>query len=702
MDVSISDPGTNPMPNGLKRACGLDVWLVDFTYTQQQVSAELIPYAIGGIATYAESRLDFDRPVRLFKYPEDLAQALAENGAPDVIGFSNYIWNGTLSLTFAKRVKELSPKTVIVIGGPNYPILEEDRIDYLRAHPEFDFYIIMEGELAFVTLLDAILDAEMDVEAVKARNLPSIHSIDREDFVRLPSTLARIKDLTEVPSPYLDGRLDRFFDGKLLPIIQFRRGCPFTCTFCVEGDRYFNKIYGNEITKIHAELEYIARRMTEAREKGGRFDLYIADSNFGMYKDDVEIARLIGELRKKCGYPEYLHTATGKNQKERVLEVARLVGGALRLSGSVQTLDPAALENIKRKNIAGDDLMSLAMHAADVDANSYSELILALPGETKEAHYKTLRTVIEAGFNRVIVYQLMMLPGSELSTTETRRKFGMTMRYRVLPRCFGQYDVCGKKLVVAEIEEICVANNTLTFEDYLECRRMHLMISIFYNDGVFSGLLKFIKRAGGSFFHWIELLRDNPAPSRLSEVFDQFVAATKSELWEDRGALAEFIQQPGVMDRYLSGEIGYNLMLTYKSLGMTLYPAEVAEMARTAALRVLEEISQDSPENVRFLDDVLAFDTRRMTNIWQNRDAPVTATVTYDIGTFLDDREEQPLNAFRLENPVTYSFELDEAQRNIIERNLMVFGGDTAGITRILSKVYTKKLLRKPMMLQTQ
>lgn len=702
MDTTITEPGINPTQSGPKRVCALDVWLVDFTYTQQQVAAELIPYAIGGIATYAESRLEFDRPVRLFKYPEDLAQALADDGAPNVIGFSNYIWNGTLSLTFAKRVKELSPETVVVIGGPNYPILKEDRIAYLQAHPEFDFYVIMEGELAFVSLLDALLDAGMDVEAVKARDLPSIHSIDKAGTVRLPATLARIKDLTEVPSPYLDGRLDRFFDGKLLPIIQFRRGCPFTCTFCVEGDRYFNKIYGNEITKTHAELEYIARRMTEVREKGGRFDLYIADSNFGMYKEDVAIAKFIGDLRRECGYPEYLHTATGKNQKERVLEVARLVGGALRLSGSVQTLDPDALENIKRKNIAGNDLMSLAMSAADVDANSYSELILALPGETKEAHYKTLKTVIEAGFNRVIVYQLMMLPGSELSTTETRRKFGMVMRYRVLPRCFGQYDVCGKKLVVAEIEEICVSNNTLTFQDYLECRRMHLMISIFYNDGVFSGLLKFLKRVGGSFYRWIELLRDNPAPGRLGQVFDEFVAATKSELWEDRDALAEFIQQPGVMDRYLSSEIGYNLMLTYKSLGMTLYPTEVAEMARAAALTVLEEIDQDSPENLRFLDDVLAFDARRMANIWRDRDVSVTATVTYDIGAFLEDKAEQPLSAFLFEKPVTYSFELDDAQRNIIERNLMVFGDDMAGITRILSKVYTKKLLRKPTVMEAR
>ena len=39
-------------------------------------------------------------------------------------------------------------------------------------------------------------------------------------------------DLTLIPSPYLSGRLDQFLDGKLMPVIQTNRGCPFSCTFC--------------------------------------------------------------------------------------------------------------------------------------------------------------------------------------------------------------------------------------------------------------------------------------------------------------------------------------------------------------------------------------------------------------------------------------------------------------------------------------
>ena len=36
---------------------GIKIWLVDPTYTQQQISSESMPAAIGGIATFTEKHL---------------------------------------------------------------------------------------------------------------------------------------------------------------------------------------------------------------------------------------------------------------------------------------------------------------------------------------------------------------------------------------------------------------------------------------------------------------------------------------------------------------------------------------------------------------------------------------------------------------------------------------------------------------------
>lgn len=673
----------------------VSIWLADLTYTQQQISAELIPQAIGGIATFLETRIELDQPVRIFKYPEALAAAL-QTGVPDIIGFSNYVWNSNLSSAFARRLRELSPSTIIVFGGPHYPIVAQEQEKYLRDHAEFDFYVVKEGELAFANLVLALLEAKFDREQVKQADLASVHSIDRLGRARLTGAVERLKDLTEIPSPYLLGRMDEFFDGKLLPIIQTNRGCPFGCTFCVEGVSYYNKIYRNAHEKVASEIDYIGKKMRSLREKGGRNDLFIADSNFGMYKDDTATCREIAKAQDSYGWPEYINVATGKNQKARVLEAARLVRGAMRLSGSVQSLDEAVLKNVKRDNIAADQLMRLALEAAEVDANSYSEVILGLPGDSKDAHYRTLRTVVDAGFQKVIPYTMMMLPGSEMCTEESKSKYEMELRFRILPRCFGHFEICGRRVVSAEIEEVCVATNTLPYVDYLNCRKMHLMISIFYNDAVFSALLRFLRTSGVSIFRWLEILRDRKVGGRLGDLIDSFEQATRDELWQNRSDLEAHLAQSGVIERYIAGELGLNLLFTYKSLAMTRHIAELQQLAREAAVDLMRESGLDSPEVLEFVNDAIQYDACRMTNLFAHSDEDVRSNFRYDVEGFMRQREPGPVTDYKLSDPLRMRFVLDADQRATINRGLVLFGSDEAGVGRILSKFHITRLLRRP------
>jgi radical SAM superfamily enzyme YgiQ (UPF0313 family) len=675
--------------------CPLKVWLADLTYTQQAVSADLVPAAVGGIATFAEHHVPLETPIRLFKYPEKLAEALGADGCPDVIGFSCYIWNSTLASAFAKRIKEISPSTVVIFGGPHYPIVAVEQERFLRQRPEIDFYIIKEGELAFQRLIDALWKNDGDPDSIHGQ-IPSVHSIGRDGTPHLLEAIERLRDLSEIPSPYLQGRLDEFFDGRLLPIIQTNRGCPFSCTFCVEGVRYYNKVYRSTTEKVAAEVDYIGRKMVEMRAKGGRNDLFIADSNFGMYRDDLETCQAIAKAQEAYKWPEYINVATGKNQKERVLAAAKLINGALRLSGSVQSLDPEVLQNIKRSNIAPDQLMKLALEAAEIGANSYSETILCLPGDTKERHYGTLRRVIEAGFNMVSTFQLMMLPGSEMCSEESKKKYGMVLRYRVFPRCYGHYEVLGERVVAAEVEEVCVGLDTMSFEDYLECRRMHLMIHIFHNDGIFAAILKYLRAEGLPVFRWLELLRDLSAPKGFAQLVDQFVDETRGELWNTREELEAFTQAPGNIERYVDGEFGNNLLFTYKTCAITQHINALADHARNATRRLLEEAGVASADVLAFIDDALAFQVARATNLFDKLDEAPVVALRYDIADYQDAAEPQPIVAYKWLAGIEYRFALTDDQKDLVRRYLAVFGNTPWGIGRMMTKVFVKRLLRKP------
>ncbi|MFA5117969.1 MAG: radical SAM protein [Candidatus Omnitrophota bacterium] len=687
-----------------KNKSGLKVWLADLTHTGidgQSLGVDTFPLAIGCIATYAESKIQLQEPIRLFRYPHKLAQAFFQEVSPDIIGFSNFVWNSQLSLAIARRLKAYNPKLIVVMGGPNYPLERLKQEDFLRVHPEIDFYILHEGEEAFVNLLTGLTAAGMDAETIKAGSgMPSVQAIDKSGrFLPERGLAHRLENLDEIPSAYVNGKFDEFFDGRLWPLIQTKRGCPFSCTYCTEGNSYYSKVSQFSVAYLREQIEYIGRKMSLVRAQGGRSDLYIGDSNFGMYEEDIETAKALARSYKLYGWPDHINTSTGKNQKQRILEIARIVEGRIVLSGSVQSLDKDVLDNIKRKNISADELMSLAKEARGVDANSYCEVILGLPGETRDSHLKTLKTVVNSGFNKVIPYQLMILSGSELSTEQTRRQYGMQSRFRVLPRAFGIYPFGNKDLVVADIEETCVAGNAMSFQDYIACRVMHLVITIFYNDTVFGTLMTVMKAYEWPIFRFLELIQEAIPESGLKGLFNDFSRHTQAELWDNRDKLEEFIQKPGTIERYVNGQLGFNLLYTFKAYALTHYFDQMADLVRSVVRSMCRQAKECASEGEVIFDTAIRWDAARLANIVKNLDKEVVETFQYDMNRFVSGNNPKDISRYASPIPVTWKFVLTQEQKDYIRRNLKIFGDDPGGIGRVLSNAHTKQLLRRPVLM---
>jgi radical SAM superfamily enzyme YgiQ (UPF0313 family) len=672
-----------------------NIWMADLTYTQQQISSDVIPAAIGGIASFTMHNLKLENKIKLFKYPEKLAQELEKNNFPDIIGFSNYIWNKELSYSFAKNIKEMNPKTIIVFGGPNYPLTTDEQEKFLREHPAVDFYIVREGEIAFANLASELCNKGFDKNKI-SQKLPSVHFINSSDQIILNETADRIKDLTEIPSPYLNGLLEEFFDGKLRPILQTNRGCPFGCTFCVEGKLYYNRVYTNSQEKINLELEYMGKKIIETKEKGSINTLLIVDSNFGMYNQDIPTCEKIAQCQEKYNWPKFISVNTGKNNKEKVLNAAKIVNGAMRLDGSVQSLNPDTLKNIKRTNISADGLMNLALDSAEINADSRSEIILGLPGESKQTHFETIRTILNSGFTHVLSYQLMMLPGTELNIPETREKYDMKFRYRVLPRDVGFFDIKRRKIIAADIEEICVSTNTLSFEDYVDCRKMHLIIQIFNNDGAFESVVKFLRKLNIKMSDWLELIHEEKLEGKITNLFKEYENHTRDELWESKEELKKFIQSPGTIEKYVNGDLGFNLISTFKAIAMTNYIEELKDLAFITLKKVLKNNNKYLNENIEFLKNAIEFDSSKYMNIFGNIESTPSIQIRYDIISFVNSSFEKEISEFRLNNKLIINFELNNYQKEEIKNALKIYGDSRVGIGRILTRINIKKILRQP------
>ena len=687
------------------------IWLADLTHTNSRIISNHMPYGIGCVAAFTEKHINLQNPIRLFKYPKKLSAALEKDGIPDIIGFSNFIWNSQLSLAYAKRIKKVRPETIVIFGGPHYNLTPVEQEKFLCDNPQIDFYVPKEGEIGFTNLITFLINSDLDKSKVKD-NLQSVHSIVENGKVFLTAEVARIRNLTAVPSPYTTGKLDEFFDGTLLPVIQTNRGCPFLCTFCDEGVASLNRVNRRERWQIDSEIEYLAKKLSKLpKDKRGDY-LRIADSNFGMYKEDQITCETIAKCIKKYGWPTQIEVDTGKNDQKKVLKASEIVGGILSLNGSVQSLDEDVMKNMKRENISSEGLMQIALSAKKEGVPTVSQLILCLPGETKKSHFNSISKIIDANFSHVTIFQLGIEPGAEMFSPSEKTKFGLKGRYRVMAECIGKYELFNEKFTVGELEEICYETNSMTFDDYLSCRKMNLIISTFYNTfsiywagynsrPFFDGVLKFLRFQKIAISRWMELLHEEEE-GELKEVFDAFEKASREELWENTDELKKFIHEPAVFEKYLKGSLGYNLQNSFRMLLLTRYINPLKDFTQKTLWKLLKENGKDSLENMAFVNDLLEFDASRIKNITKDIDQIPEITLMYDILKFKDDEKIVSVKDYKLSKPTAVKFVLDELQKNRIKKTIQEEGTEKLdGIGNIIkaspgSNLQSEDVLRTP------
>jgi hypothetical protein len=147
-----------------------------------------LPYSIAMLQAHAQRHLAnpgrYEFALALYK------RVPAEEGVErlrgaEVAAFSLYCWNNRISLEIARRIKEESPRTIIVFGGPQVPNHAEE---FLRANPFIDIAVHGEGEDVFTRILrDGIFGEVGDI--------PGISYIDADGVFVTHSMARRLADL---------------------------------------------------------------------------------------------------------------------------------------------------------------------------------------------------------------------------------------------------------------------------------------------------------------------------------------------------------------------------------------------------------------------------------------------------------------------------------------------------------------------------
>lgn len=532
-----------------------------------------IPYSIGVLASYArqDPRIADEVAFLPFLYRRESPEQIALRiGTVDVLGLSCYVWNWRLSMAVASHVRRRNPDVLIIVGGPHVP---EKEAGFLAANPDIDVAVHGEGEDAFREILLRRLSGEpltgIQSTAVKNR-------ADGEIIVA-PKRV-RMRDLSGLPSPYLTGTFDPIMtqsDGVAwMALWETNRGCPFACTFCDWGSATASKVLEFDWQRLMDELDWFTRHRIGF--------VFGCDANFGIRKRDMEIARALVAAKREHGFPQDFRVCFTKNSTHKIFELASIFhdGGMLKgVSLSMQSLDSATLEIIKRDNIKLDVFADLQQRYNSAKISTYTELIIGLPGETYDSFVGGIDTLLERGqHSQIIIYNCSVMPNAEMGDPEYRKKYGVKT---VLSPIFQAHSVPhDSNDPVAESEPVVIETATMPLADWRRAYRLAWAVQCFHTLGLLQGCAIFLRHYCGIAYR---------------QFYEELIAFADRE---PQGILHRELRiLDGVLDRVLEGK-GFDQVLPEFS-DITWPPEEAA------LLRISVEADAFFAEVARFIDALI-------------------------------------------------------------------------------------------------
>jgi radical SAM superfamily enzyme YgiQ (UPF0313 family) len=431
------------------------------------------PYSVGILRAYAEKNLASGCYEFLpIIYKCDNAGNITENlSLADIVFFSAYLWNFKANLEIARNVKRERPDIIIAFGGPQVPESKDKLTALLQKYPFIDIASFGEGEKPFLRIIEGSRDRRWEA-------VPSVGCRGSGDSISINMFKETIRDLNEIPSPYLSGVFDELMkdnpEEKWQGRIETNRGCPFTCAFCYWGKQSERKIMQFDLDRIYREIDWFSSRRIEF--------VFCCDGNFGILKRDAEIARKVAENKKKYGFPKVFSVQNTKNSREEILELQKVLKDAGLQKGvnlALQSLNGETLRHIGRSNIDNRAYIELQKLLTQNDIPTFTDLIIGLPGETYQSFTNGVAEIMAGGqHNRIQFINLTVLENTLMADPEYQKKHGLKI---VETELIPHHSSLDEKKVV-ETQFLVTATLSMPERDWRKARIFSWMASLLHFD----------------------------------------------------------------------------------------------------------------------------------------------------------------------------------------------------------------------------
>ena len=309
--------------------------------------------------------------------PIDIAEQLLKF-RPRIIGFGVYIWNVTEVTKTVELLKQISPGTVIVLGGPEVSHLP----DSPAAADIADYVVMGAAEKSFRDLCQLILSG----------NRPLQREIQSDELT-----------LDQIQMPY-QYYTDEDIKNRLI-YVEASRGCPFKCEFCLSS---------LDKTSKPIELGLFLDEMDKLHQRGARNFKFI-DRTFNL-KASSSIAILEFFLQRMSD-DLYLHFEVVPDNLPDSLKavIEKFPQHALQFEIGVQTFDEKIQALISRKQDNAKTRENLRWLRESTHAYIHADLIFGLPSDTLTNFAKSFDELVSLKPHEIQLGILKRLRGAPLN-----------------------------------------------------------------------------------------------------------------------------------------------------------------------------------------------------------------------------------------------------------------------------------------------
>jgi len=354
---------------------------------------------------------------------QDIAEKILLKN-PKIIAIGVYIWNVSDVSELIHYIKKVSPKTIIILGGPE--------VSYTPFRVDLDLadYIIQgEGEIQFYELCKKVLNNQ----EIKQKIFPPI-----------------MVDINKIQLPYKYYN-DHDIQNRHI-YVEASRGCPYSCEFCLSS--IDKKVRNFNMDELLIQFKYLWQR--------GARNFKFIDRTFNL---NIKNASKLLDFFLEKDEPFTTHfEVIPDNFPIKLRDKIKLFPKhSLQLEVGIQTLKEDIALNIQRKLNIPKIKDNLKFLENETNAHIHLDLIIGLPGESLKSFGENLDYLCSLSNSEIQLGVLKKLSGTTLNRHD--EVYGMV--YSDIP----PYEI--------------LSNDIIDFNEMQHMKRFTRYWDLVYNSGNF-------------------------------------------------------------------------------------------------------------------------------------------------------------------------------------------------------------------------